>query len=86
VICGVNWYSSFDQPATDGTCPLTPNAYVRGGHEVCIVGLDVASRTLRFANSWSAGWGSKGYGVWSYDTFTRLLAEDGDVTVPVSVA
>jgi hypothetical protein len=84
VITGVNWYDSFDQPASDGLCPLTPNAYVRGGHEVCLTGLDVASRTIRFANSWSASWSVKGYGVWSYDTFARLLAEDGDATVPVA--
>jgi hypothetical protein len=68
----------------DGTCAISPNAYVRGGHEVCLTGLDVASRTIRFANSWSASWSAKGYGVWSYDTFARLLAEDGDATVPVT--
>lgn len=83
VICGVNWYDSFDTPASDGTCPLSPRAQIRGGHEVCITGVNVASRTLRFANSWGPSFGEKGYGLWSYDTLARLLADDGDATVPV---
>lgn len=82
VLAGVSWWSSFDQPASDGTCPLTPNAYIRGGHEVCLVGLDVANRTIRFANSWGPTFGVKGYGMWTYDTLTRLLADNGDATVP----
>lgn len=84
VICGVDWFDSFDRPGPGGLCPLTPGASVRGGHEVCLVGVDVSSKTLRFANSWSDQWGANGYGVWTYDTFDRLLARDGDVTVPVA--
>lgn len=83
VITGVNWYDSFDQPAGNGMCELTPNAQVRGGHELCVVGVDVDARTVRFANSWGTGWGDQGYGMWTWDTWTRLLAEQGDVTVPV---
>lgn len=81
VITGVNWYEGFDQPDSNGLCTLSGS--VRGGHELCIVGVDVSAKTVRFANSWGAGWGDHGYGLWTWDTWTRLLAEQGDATQPV---
>lgn len=83
VITGVNWYDSFDRPGSGGVCDVTPGAQVRGGHEVCVVGIDVDAKTVRFANSWGGDWGFHGYAVWTWDTWARLLSEQGDVTVPV---
>jgi hypothetical protein len=80
---GLNWYDSFDQPASDGTVEISPNAEVRGGHEVCVRGIDVTRGMFRIVNSWSAEWGDHGYFQMSYATVDRLLHEDGDVTVPL---
>lgn len=84
VIAGVDWFDSFDRPGSGGLCSISPNAGVRGGHEVCLVGLNIDARTVRFANSWSDQWGAKGFGAWSYDTLDTLLHRDGDVTVPAA--
>jgi hypothetical protein len=83
VITGVPWMDSFDRPNPNGLCTWTPGAQVRGGHEVCVVGIDVTARTVRFANSWGPDWGFHGYGQWTWDTWERLLADQGDVTVPI---
>lgn len=80
VILGMNWYSSFDSPASDGTIAISRNAYVRGGHEVEIIGLDMTAQTVRIANSWGTSWGDNGFCQMSFATLTRLLAEQGDVT------
>jgi len=37
-----------------------------GGHAVCIVGYDDKSGIFKFKNSWSARWGSSGYGYLPY--------------------
>lgn len=85
VITGVNWYSSFDTPATDGTISITRHASVRGGHEFVVDELDVENERVGFTNSWGASWGVDGRAYMSWDTWERLLGEDGDATVFVPV-
>jgi Papain family cysteine protease len=86
VMVGLNWYSSFDTPAADGTVTITKNAYVRGGHEPMANGVDAENEMILFINSWGAGWGDNGTFKMSYDTMTRLLSEQGDVTVPLPLS
>ena len=83
VISGFNWYTSFDQPDADGLIAITPDATVRGGHEVVAVGIDVDQKLVKFVNSWGPGYGVGGRFQMSFDTWRQLLAEDGDVTVPL---
>ena len=83
VLLGINWYSSFDQPGTDGMVKIDAGAWVRGGHEVLARGVDVASMSVLLDNSWGTGWGNAGSFSMGWDTLTRLLTEDGDATVPV---
>jgi hypothetical protein len=85
VITGVNWYSSFDSPAADGTISIGRHASVRGGHEFCVDELDVPNKRVGFTNSWGTSWGVEGRAYMSWDTWERLLSEDGDVTVFVPV-
>jgi len=82
VITGINWYDSFDQPLDTGECPLGSDASVRGGHEVELFGIDTENQRVWAYQSWGATWGGLGNGTfwWSYQTWERLLSENGDVT------
>jgi hypothetical protein len=83
VITGLNWYSSFDDPVgVDHELVISPNAEVRGGHEIEVLGVDAEARTIRLCNSWGTGWGEGGYATMKWTTWERLLEEQGDVTVP----
>jgi len=83
-ILGVNWYDSFDNPASDGQCRLTSSAKVRGGHEVEMFGIDAAKKRVWCYNSWGPTWGGRGNGTFyfSWSTLDRLLGEKGDATFP----
>lgn len=87
VIIGINWYSSMDEPDGNGLVTITDDAYVRGGHEVCVVGMDTDKQLVKIINSWGTSFGIDGYFWMSYDTLERLLGEDGDCTVftPINV-
>jgi hypothetical protein len=84
---GLNWYDSFDSPASSGYVSISPGASIRGGHEVLCRGLDVSTQMLYFDNSWGPDWGNKGSFSMSYATLDRLLHEQGDATIslPLSV-
>jgi hypothetical protein len=77
-IFGCNWYDSFDHPDSDGVVTITPNAYVRGGHEVELAAIDVERKMIGLWNSWG-DWGPMhGQFLMSWSTFDRLLHEQGD--------
>lgn len=86
VIAGIGWYDSFDEPDQDGLISVTDAAGLRGGHEICLDELDVERRLVGFTNSWGPGWGLDGRAYMPWDTFGRLLAEQGDVTVLVPLS
>jgi hypothetical protein len=81
VIVGTNWYSEMMAPNTAGL--LKVKGYSVGGHEYLCVGDSPSRELLKFANSWGGGWGKKGFFYLSYKDFTRLLDEEGDVTIPI---
>ncbi len=83
VIIGINWYDSFDSPASDGTIAISAGAQVRGGHEVLVRGVDPGAQLLHADNSWGTGWGLHGSMQLSYTTMDRLLGEQGDCTIPL---
>jgi hypothetical protein len=82
VIAGVPWYESMFEPNSHGYVEISPNSSVAGGHEICLIGVSVEHRIIKAINSWGKDWGDEGYFTFSWDTFDRLLSEDGDVTVP----
>jgi Papain family cysteine protease len=79
VIIGINWYSGFEYPDASGFVKVSGS--VRGGHEVCLVSIDVVAKTVTAANSWGAAWGADGYFTFSWADLDRLLGEWGDATV-----
>lgn len=81
-VAGTDWLTGMDTPNSTGLVRATGD--VRGGHEYCLVGCDVASKTLRAANSWSSSWGDNGFFTISWDDFASLMARQGDVGVPVA--
>lgn len=64
VIVGFDVYASFesDPVAVSGTVPLpVPGEQLLGGHAVLCVGYDDGVKRFLCRNSWSEGWGAKGY-------------------------
>jgi hypothetical protein len=83
VIAGVNWYTSFDTPDPSGLVTITSDASVRGGHEILADEIDKPNQLVWFTNSWGPDYGVAGRFCMQFDTFGRLLSEQGDVTVPI---
>jgi C1A family cysteine protease len=79
-VFGFTVYESFesDAVAKTGTAPMPlPSEQMIGGHAVCAVGYDDASRRLLCRNSWGAEWGDGGYFTLPYDYVSdRNLADD----------
>lgn len=86
IVVGVNWYSSFDRPAPDGTIAISTGAYVRGGHAMEADEINVEERTVAGPQSWGPTWGDKGRWKMSWDTLGRLLDEDGEVATATLLA
>jgi hypothetical protein len=84
VLVGTNWYSGMFEPVNDGVINgvVEISGEVAGGHEYLLVGYDVDTTLVTLANSWGPGWANDGYAYMTVETLTRLLAEDGDCTVP----
>jgi hypothetical protein len=81
VICGINWYEGMFTPDSKGFVSISGK--IAGGHEICLLGVNLAGQYLTFLNSWGSGWGLKGKFKMTFATFTQLLAEQGDCTVPI---
>jgi hypothetical protein len=86
VITGVNWYQNFDTPSAG------PKGYgslisiagsVRGGHEFLVDEIDVEDKLVGCMNSWGPTFGLGGRFYMTWDTWGTLLAQQGDVTIPV---
>ncbi len=80
VIAGIPWFEGFDSPVGPHA-ELQIAGNVRGGHEVCLRGIDVEEKTVKGTNSWGPSWGDHGEFTMTFDTLGALLAADGDCTV-----
>lgn len=91
VIVGTAWTRPMftPDPVTGFVVPGPLNdSTVQGGHEYLCQGIDYERQCLVFLNSWGTSWGG-GEGLTpgqfriSLDDFATLLADDGDIVVPV---
>lgn len=81
VITGVDWYEGMFDPDPLGRVHLKGD--IAGGHEFTVVGYAGKRQWVRCLNSWGPGWGDGGYFWLSRKDWGKLLAAQGDVTVPV---
>jgi len=84
VITGIKWYTSFDTPDPQtGLVELSPGATVRGGHEIVADGIDADKKLVWFWNSWGKQYALGGRFCMTFETWEKLLKDQGDVTVPL---
>ena len=83
VITGIRWFTSFDAPDASGLVQIASGATVRGGHEVVADEIDAENKLVWFWNSWGTKYAQGGRFCMSWDTWSTLLEEQGDVTVPL---
>ncbi|QGJ93475.1 cysteine protease [Arthrobacter phage Mufasa8] len=76
---GTSWHQSMFTPDAQGF--VHPDGNVVGGHEILCIG--DTGKELVFLNSWGKGWGLSGKFKLTYEDFAALMADSGDVTVPV---
>ena len=75
-VFGIDCYPELQsaQVARTGIVPMPrPGAQSVGGHALLMVGYNVNTSLFKFRNSWSAGWGARGYG---YLPFAYVLGQN----------
>lgn len=81
VIVGTYWYDAMFDPDTNGLVHKQGSPV--GGHEYTALGVNYQTQLVTFLNSWGPRWGRNGRFYMTFQDFAALLAEQGDVTVPV---
>lgn len=81
VIAGTAWTTGMEDP--DGEGRIRPTGTLAGGHEYLVRGCDVERGRVILRNSWSDSWGVRGDAWMSFADYAKVLADDGDITVPV---
>lgn len=81
ILVGIGWLTGCDSPDSDGLVQY--KGYMRGGHEIMALGLDLSTNLVEFVNSWGPNWGKDGHFFMSVDDFGTALRQGGDVKQPV---
>lgn len=77
LVAGITVFSELQgaEAAKTGIVPVpTKTSQILGGHAIVIVGYDDKTQLLKFANSWGAGWGDKGFGYLPYGAMSATTA------------
>ncbi|TAK82634.1 MAG: hypothetical protein EPO09_21565 [Aquabacterium sp.] len=83
VLIGIPWYNSMFDPESDGHIPLDESSGLAGGHELLVREYDAVNDRVWPDNSWGTSWGVNGRGYIKGADMKTLLAQNGDVTVPL---
>lgn len=84
VIVGTAFYEGMEDPDKTGLVHLT--GQVVGGHEYLALGVDYQKRHITFLNSWGPSFGVNGRFQLTINDFQALLADQGDVTIPIGAS
>ena len=82
VIVGTVWLAGMNEPGVGAV--LSVSGEQLGGHEYCVLGVDVEREQVTILNSWSDQWGDGGRARIAFSDMDVLLKDQGDCTVPVS--
>ena len=80
---GIPWYKSMFTPDGQNVIHVNLASGLAGGHQVCVVGIDVRRKMIKIRNSWGTGWGDNGHCWLSWSDLGLLLKLGGDVVQPV---
>lgn len=80
-VIGVHWYSNMFRPDANGFIHVTGT--VKGGHCILVRGIDVEKQAFLLHNSWGPTWGRNGTCWISFSDMGKLLAEEGEVMIPM---
>lgn len=83
VVVGTNWYREMFYP--DGFGVIHPGGALDGGHAYVINGVNMRTAMFRMKNSWGRGWGQNGQAWISFRSMAKLIAEQGEICLPVEV-
>lgn len=83
VMFGTEWLNGMFDPDPDGRLRLS--GAVAGGHEYVVDEIDVTNQRVWLCNSWGPTWGVQGRAYLTWADATKLLGQQGDVTVPTPV-
>jgi hypothetical protein len=84
VLVGTEWTESMFSPDRNGIIRAT-SPFGLGGHEYLVRGINWPRKLIRIRNSWGTGWGIKGDAYIPFADMEKLLAAQGDCTVPIVV-
>lgn len=74
IVIGIGCFREISRPDSTGLVPYPANPdELLGGHAICAVGFNDYKKVIRFKNSWSPAWGSKGYGLLSYEYINDFM-------------
>jgi hypothetical protein len=83
VLWGTVWLNSMFTTDSDGFVKVDKSSGEAGGHELVISGYDTADDVYEIQNSWGTSWGVDGFAYVHGADMAWLLAQEGDITVPV---
>lgn len=81
VVLGTNWYDGMMDTDKDGFVRRTGD--LAGGHCILIKGVSLTKKAVRLHQSWGEEWGEGGDAWLSFADLEALLAEEGELCVPV---
>ena len=75
VVIGIPVFEEMLGRLVGGYIPLPRYVVPICHHAVCAVGYDDSEKLIKFKNSWSRFWGSRGYGYVSYEYIHRFMTD-----------
>jgi hypothetical protein len=85
VLLGTVWPNSMFDPDLKGIIRATTSLDIDAGHEYLAYAINWPQKLVRIRNSWGSQWGLNGDAYIPFSDMERLLAAQGDCTVPIVI-